>query len=218
MSRLSAELRQRRGEVRRALSQAQQQARERAGRNPVLQRAREQRRRRRQLALAVILVLLALLSQCECERPGPAVPKTVEPEAPVILVPPPKPPAPKPAKVKRPPLRAASEQVQRGSLDTQARGAPPWLEEFRMQVSARSPRLARCFNGAERPGALRWTVSLNPMSGTASEHEFEPVGQGAEISREQQRCLVLALSSPVYRVAGRRGEALLERLSLVIEF
>jgi hypothetical protein len=112
--------------------------------------------------------------------------------------------------------------VQRGDLSTKARGAPAWLEELRTQVSARSPRLARCFNGADRPGALRWTASLNPASGWVSEHELEPVGQAVDLSKAQRDCLVLGLSSPAYRLATQQAApqaaVLPERISLVIEF
>ncbi len=226
MSPLRRRREERKAALRRSLGLLRQEARERADQHPAVQRARAQRRRRRALGLIAVLLFLLLLSRCECERlpPPPPEPGKVEvPAAPEK----PKAPAPAPARVKRPPLHARATPVQRGGLATSARGAPVWLEELRTQVSARSPRLAHCFNGAERPGALRWTASVNPASGWVSEHELEPVGQAVDLSRAQRDCLVLGLSGPAYRLSGalqgalqgaRSATALPERISLVIEF
>jgi hypothetical protein len=222
MSPVLQRLRERKAALRRSLALLQREARTRVDQNPAVVRVRAQRRRRRTLGLAVVLLLL-LLSRCECDRPAPPPPEPAKAEAPAPpekpkLVPPP----PAPPRVKRKPLHARAEPVQRGDLSTKARGAPAWLEELRTQVSARSPRLARCFNGADRPGALRWTASLNPASGWVSEHELEPVGQAVDLSKAQRDCLVLGLSSPAYRLATQQAApqaaVLPERISLVIEF
>ena len=205
----------------------QRAARERVDQHPAVQRARARRRRRRTLGLAAVLLFLLLLSRCECERPQPPPQEPAKAEAPAPEKPKVVAPPAVPVRVKRPPLRAHAEPVQRGALATKARGAPAWLEELRTQVSARSPRLAHCFNGADRPGALRWTASLNPASGWVSEHELEPVGQAVDLSKAQRDCLVLGLSSPAYRLGAapqgaaqgaQKTAALPERISLVIEF
>jgi hypothetical protein len=223
MSPQAAWLKARKAALRSSLALSQRAARARVDQHPAVRRARAQRRRRRTVGLTVVLLLLLLLSRCECDPPpppppGPAKVEMPAPEKPKLPAPP-----PVPARVKRPPLRARAEPVQRGDLATKARGAPVWLEELRTQVSARSPRLARCFNGAERPGALRWTASLNPASGWVSEHELEPVGQAVDLSKAQRDCLVLGLSSPAYRITRenqgeQKATVLPERISLVIEF
>lgn len=230
MSPLRQRLEERKAALRSSVSLLQQSARARVEQHPAVQRARAQRRRRRTLGLTFVLLLLLLLSRCECNPPPPppqAPPAKAEAPAPPE---PPKPAAkPKaPVRAKPAPLRARAEPVQRGDLATKARGAPAWLEELRTQVSARSPRLAHCFNGAERPGALRWTASVNPSSGWVSEHELEPVGQAGavDLSKAQRDCLVLGLSSPAYRLYRSQGApqgaqqtaVLPERISLVIEF
>ena len=91
------------------------------------------------------------------------------------------------------------------------------LDDFRLQVAARSPRLALCFKGADRPGALRWNVALNPESGAVSDHVFEPVG-AAELSPAQRECMQRTLSSPGYHVTQADRQSLSSRVSLVIEF
>jgi hypothetical protein len=92
------------------------------------------------------------------------------------------------------------------------------MDEYRLQVAARSPRLARCFQGAGRPGALRWTASVNPTRGEVSDHQLQPIGGGAELRREQRECLLEALSSPPYRLTAPGAPALPDRVGLVIEF
>lgn len=203
---------QRRNELRKALRLAGRQARERIEQMPAVRRARARRRLRRALGVALLLLLASCL-RCECAQPQPVeVPKVeakeVEPQV--------KPPVPTPAR--RQPLRAQIEPQARASYPGHEQASPAWIDEFRLQVAARSPRLARCFTGSDRPGTLRWTASVNPRSGAASDHELEPVGAGAELRREQQECVVRALSSPPYRLTAPEGESLPQRVSLVIEF
>jgi hypothetical protein len=206
-------MRQRRIDLRESLRLTGRQARERIEQQPAVRRARARRRLRRTLGVAVLL-LLASLMRCECERPPPAELPKVEAKgaeeikrAPPVQVP-----------ARRPPLRAQIEPMARAGYQGPERASPAWIDEFRLQVAARSPRLAQCFTGSDRPGSLRWTASVNPRSGAASDHELEPVGAGAELRREQRECVVGALSSPPYKLTAPQGESLPQRVSLVIEF
>ncbi|APS00767.1 hypothetical protein [Pajaroellobacter abortibovis] len=53
----------------------------------------------------------------------------------------------------------------------------------RLQVVARSPRIAQCLIGMDKPGALRWTSFVNP--GVASGQESGPT----ELSK-RAACLI----------------------------
>ncbi|WNG58351.1 hypothetical protein F0U59_29125 [Archangium gephyra] len=92
------------------------------------------------------------------------------------------------------------------------------MDDFRIQVAARSPRLAQCFSGTERPGALRWTAAVNAASGSVSDHALEPVGTGGELSGKQRDCVQGVLSSPGYRLKPEQKQDLPGRVSIVIEF
>jgi hypothetical protein len=206
-------MRQRRIDLRKSLRLTGRQARERLDQMPAVRRARARRRLRRALGVALLL-LLASLVRCECARPSlPEVPKVEAQGAAEIKV-----VRPVPTPPRRQPLHAKIEPQARASYQGSARASPAWIDEFRLQVAARSPRLAQCFTGSDRPGTLRWTASVNPQSGAASDHELEPVGAGAELRREQRECVVLALSSPPYKLTAPPEESLPDRVSLVIEF
>ena len=88
----------------------------------------------------------------------------------------------------------------RGKYQNEAQSSPSWLDEFRLQVAARSPRLAECFSGTDRPGALRWTTAVNEESGAVSDHGLELVGTGADLYGKQRECVLAVLSSPGYRL------------------
>jgi hypothetical protein len=206
-------MRQRRVELRKSLRLAGRQARERIEQLPEVRRARARRRLRRTLGFALLL-LIASLMRCECAQPPPSeVPKV---EAKDAAKPPVEPPEPMPAR--RQPLRARIEPQSRASYPGHDQASPAWIDAFRLQVAARSPKLAQCFTGSDRPGSLRWTASVNPRSGAASDHELEPVGASAALRRDQYECIVRALSSPPYRLTAPLGESLPQRVSLVIEF
>ncbi|WP_224243878.1 hypothetical protein [Hyalangium gracile] len=206
-------MRQRRLELRQAMRLAGKQARERLEQEPAVRRERARRRLRRAVGLAV-LVLLASLLRCDCgQPPPPEVPKVeakevVEPKTATPVPPPPR----------KQPLRGQIKSQDRASYQGPERDSAVWIDEFRLQVAARSPRLAQCFTGSERPGALRWTASVNPRSGAASDHELEPVGASGELRREQHECIVRALSSPLYRLSAPQGDSLPQRVGMVIEF
>ncbi len=206
-------LRQRKKELRGSLPKLRRLARERAEQNPAIQREKRRRRIRRTLIVAA-LILLALLLRCDCQPAPPPPVVVVEPE-----VPEPKPkPKVAPAPAKRPPLKASLPQQPRADFDNGPRRSPNWLDDFRLQVSARSPRLAQCFTGTDGPGALRWTTSVNPESGAVSDHDLAPVGPGAELSAKQRECVLKALSNPPYRLNESVARGLPDRISLVIEF
>ncbi|MBL8952547.1 MAG: hypothetical protein JNK82_17340 [Myxococcaceae bacterium] len=180
--------------------------------NPFVQEARRKRRIRRAVVSAAALLLL-LFVRCDCgEGPviEPAVPDAgVVRDAGVKVA----------AKVlKRPPLPGKVEPQPRPDLGPQAPPSPSWLDEFRMQVAARSPRLAECFTGIENAGAIRWSTSVNPNGGTVSDHELSPTGVGVDLTKEQRTCILEVLSKPVYQLKVPGNEGLPNRVSLVIEF
>ena len=133
-------------------------------------------------------------------------------------VPAPKPVKPKPPAPKKPIVQKMQPQ-NRGEFEGAAPSTPPWLDDFRMQVSARSPRLADCFTGTDRPGALRWTTAVNPENGSVSDHSLEPIGGTADLLQDQRECLLKVLSSPVYKIPKQdAGNVLPSRVGIVIEF
>ncbi len=200
-----------RRELRKAMAAARKDARRRVAALPAVQAARARRRRRQLTFLAVVAVLvLACLSRCQCEA-GPQV-------APKVGAREPSPPPLAAAKVPPPPPLVAKVRTQpRPPLATGLRETPSWLDEYRLQVAARSGKLAECFNGTDQPGALRWTATVTPESGRVSEHELEPVGV-ASVPPGAQACLLRALSTPPYRLAGDAGVALSPRVTLLLEF
>jgi len=210
-------LRQRRKELRRGLPALRRRAKARVDEIPAVQKERRRRRLRRVLMLAVI-VLLACLVRCDCQPPAlPPIEVTEpapQPDAGVEVKK--KPAVAAPARRRR--VEAKVEAQPRNAFGSGARPPPSWLDEFRLQVAARSPRLAECFTGRDRPGALRWTTSLNPESGTAADHELEPIGPHSDVSADQRECVLKVLSDPKYRIAEGAKESLPERVSLVIEF
>lgn len=205
-------LRERRRVIRAVLAQARRDARERLSHVPAVQRERRRRRIRRSAAVAALLLLI-LFVRCDCAEPAPppspppaaaAVAKPVKP----VADPPAKPPA----------FTDKIKPKKRGTFETATRPPPSWLEAFHLQVAARSPRLAACFNGTERPGALRWAAALNAKSGGVSDHELEPLGSGGSFTQQQRDCVVRALSSPTYTLSVPDSDALPRRVGLVIEF
>ncbi len=199
-----------RRELRRSVKEARAQLRARVAQLPAVQQARTRtwRRRRRALLVTLVLLLLLLLSRCQCAVAPPPSPATPALSKPPLV----------PAKVEPPkPLIAKVKPQPRPKLATDARPAPSWLDDFRLQVAARSGRLAECVNGSEHPGALRWTASVTPASGAVSQQELEPVG-GAVLPPDARTCLQRALSTPPYRLSPDAAEALPPRVTLVIEF
>ena len=208
-----AQLRETKRRLREQLRAARARANAAVDANPALVKARRRRRIRRALTVAALLLLLLFL---RCEGPpgqGPAPDAATAPKPepkPLVKVPPKKPVAKKPV--------VASRAVERPDFDTPARPQAAWLDGFRLQVAARSPRLSRCFIGAERPGALRWTSLVSTGTGAVGSHEFEALGTSVDLTKEQRTCLEAALSNPGYGLEGAPTEGLPQRVSLVLEF
>jgi hypothetical protein len=203
--------REQRRAVRKQLAQLKAEARARVDANPAVQKARRERRARRTLSSAFLLLLLLFL-RCDCT--GEPAPVDVEPVAEVIdagVKPKPRVPG------KRKPSNDKLASTARPGFEGGKPQSPAWLDDFRMQVAARSPRLALCFKGADRPGALRWNVAVNPESGAVSDHLFEPIG-AADLLATQRDCIQKVLSTPGYHVENAEKSSLPTRVSLVIEF
>lgn len=217
-SELRRERKRRRAEMRAILARVRRLARDRLarlGRTPAFKAAREAaaRRRRRTLATISLLLLALLLLDCEGKSGPGAVLAKATPAAAVKKTPVPK-------REKPNAFRARVETQKRPGYGLDARPGPDWLDDFRLQVAARSPRLARCFNGSERGGAFRWTVSVDAKTGAVADHELEPLGSGAGLGSAQKACATRALSDPAYDLkdAPATAEALPNRVSLVLEF
>lgn len=204
--------REQRKALRRALRERQKEVRAQVDAIPAVQQARARRRRRRLLTILALLLLL-LFIQCDCE-PGP--PAVVAIEKPVL-------PTPdagvkkKVVAVKRPPADDRNRKRPRPDYELTTLRPPGWLEEFRMQVAARSPRLSRCFDGSSRPGAVRWSVGLDPQSGTVSDQKFEALAAG-DLTAAQQTCAEAVLAKPPYKIAALDPQSIPPTVSLVIEF
>jgi hypothetical protein len=187
-------------------------------------RARRAARRHRIVAVVVaVLVLVWLLRRCDDEPAAPAVVV----EAPVCPAAPECPTGPVTPKPKPGP-RASPKALRKDVTVAQPRDlfavpqlrTPPWLTALRLQVSARSLVLARCFTGAERPGALRFTASVTPSSGQLADVVVESLAGGPPLSEAQRQCATTTLSQPPYRlpIVGEREVDIATRVSLVLEF
>lgn len=213
---LRAQQRELKKQLRAKMKELKRSARERMDADPRV-RAAKRRRRIQQGVGASLLLLLLLFIRCDCSQPpvenvvAVADAGVKEPVAKVV------PPAPK---VKKAPLKGKLESTGRGKYEGEATAAPSWLDEFQLQVAARSTRLAECFNGTDRPGALRWTASVNGESGTVSDHEFDWIGGGGSMGTPQRKCLITTLSNPGYKLKIPKSDEkpLPSRVSLVIEF
>ena len=170
---------------------------------------KDNRRRNALLLLLLLLLLLVMIPDCNCAHSPGVIGPPIPPAG----------PAEEEAEGKwvEPPGRIGRRD--RPEYDVAPARQLPWLEAFRMQVAARSPRMAECFVGTDRPGAIRWTTSVVASSGQVSAHELEPMLQGAGISQRQGECLIEALSEPAYQLPGADPErSVPDRVSLVIEF
>lgn len=209
---LRRELRRQRRELLARLARVRQEARKRVEASPVVRQVRRRRRWRRGLTLAVLVLLLSLL-RCECDAPAPAVAVPRSLDAGVRLGP------PRAERVSTP--RVRTERQPRGAFQPGAPSPAGWLEAFRLQVAARAPRLAECFTGADRPGALRWSAALHLGSGAVTDHSFEALGADPAPSRVQGQCLERVLSEPPYALELSDEEddaASAQRVGMVIEF
>lgn len=201
-------------ELKRLMRERKRALRAQVAAMPAVRRARRRRWLRRGVA-GVIVGLMLLFIRCDCDGdkllPQPAA------EDAGVTSPPPKPPKPV-IKAKSAPLDGKLPSQPRPSMAPQGAAGPPWLDEFRVQVAARSPRLAQCFTGTERPGALRWSALVNPQGGAVADQELEPVGVGTDLTQQQRECVATVLAKPPYRLSAPGAEGLPDRVSLVIEF
>lgn len=178
-----------------------------------LKRQRPEKRGRRWgcLLLLLLLILLLLLRDCSCAgvpdapvgpesmgAPSPAEP--VEPEPPVA------------------PITGRLGPIDRPDFRPEPPDPLAWIDAFRMSVAARSPRLAQCFVGANSPGTLKWTTSVEPVAGLVSDHSLEPMLMGAELTSKERGCVIAVLSDPPYSLPVEEGRATPSRVGLVLEF
>lgn len=200
--------RKQRKAIRAQLSKMRVAARAKVAQLPAVKAARRRRWFRRSLLIALVLLLLFI--RCDCgptpalEQPKGEVAKVAD--AGVARAP-----------QKKKPQKDKVGQNPRRDWETGSQLGPAWLDEFRLQVSARSPRLASCFTGTDRPGALRWNVALNPETGAVSDQILEPLG-ATDLSETQQACLRTALASPKYRITAEDRLSVPSRVSLMLEF
>jgi hypothetical protein len=187
-------------------------------------RARRAAGRNRVIAVVVaVLVLLWLLRRCDNEPSAPVIvaEAPVCPTVPECPTGPVKPkPKPKPASSTKAPRKDVTVAQPRDLFAVPQLRTPPWLTALRLQVSARSLVLARCFTGAERPGALRFTASVTPSSGQLADVVVEGLAGGPPLSESQRQCAATTLSQPPYRlpIVGEREVDIATRVSLVLEF
>lgn len=184
-----------------------------------LQQRRRQQRLKVGLAILAVLLLALLLRDCDACAPEVKI-VYVEGEAPTCPdVPecgPTKPkPKPKPKKPAKKPTGVARAD-DRDDLVVTTRANPEWLAALRLQVTARSLELSRCFIGVEKPGALRWTTTIVPASGTATDSALEHMLRGVPLTTAQQACVLNALIQRPFRLDSR--DAVGTRVSLILEF
>ena len=161
----------------------------------------------RRWLLLLLLFLLFLLPPCT----PPPEPIAVAPAAPPVVVPtlPAAPPVPTPSRITRT-NRPAFASVVPPKL--------PWLDAFRLQVAARSPRLAACFDGASRPGALKWSAAVEPVRGRVSDQTLESTLSSDALTTTQRGCVLAVLSDPPYRLDGSGAASTPSRVGMVVEF
>lgn len=206
---LRAQLDLRRQAARATMLVRRQQAAAALAQRRAAQPTKKRERRWWPLVLLVLLALLLMVSDCSCQR-APEATGAVPPVAaePAAAAPPstPLPPAGRVNKTSRPAYPVA------------APAALPWLGAFRLQVAARSPRLAACFVGAPRPGTLKWSAAVEPVHGVVSDHSLEPTLSSEALSQEQRSCVLGVLSDPPYKLDGGDARATPSRVGIAIEF
>lgn len=171
-------------------------------------------KKRRWWPILLALLLLLLLRDCRCEEDpvAPPAPAVSGPAAPAGRG---------QAASVEPPIETKVKRKDRPAFTPEAPEPLPWIGALRLQVAARSPRLAACFVGAARPGALRWSAAVDPAVGRVSEQTLEPTLSGDPLSAEARDCALGVLSDPPYRLEagqGRDGRSTPARVGLVIEF
>ena len=158
----------RKKELRRQISSERQILHERLG---IGVGGRSGLRRRLTLLICLVIVWLAL-RDCECDVPPSDLGQASAPKA----VPPTEPqenvsaidvskPAKSSLKKKSRLSRGRIEPQQRPQYKSEMPSKKRWLRTLRLQVAARSPRLAKCFVGIKAPGAIKWSATIAVDSG-----------------------------------------------------
>jgi hypothetical protein len=79
-------------------------------------------------------------------------------------------------------------------------------------------QLRVCLPKAASPGTLRWSALLFKTEITFSEHQFEPIGNGAEPTSDEFACLVRTLDSVDLKALRVPPGFETQRISLILEF
>jgi hypothetical protein len=211
----SKQLAARRKELRRELEHRRKEARaELERRREALQKKPRKRDRRWLWVLAAIVaIVLLLLSDCSC---GEGVVEVVE-----VVVEEPVETEPVPEEVpvvRSPPSKLRMQRLDRPEYKSEVPEVLPWVASFRLQVQARSPRLAACFVGAQRPGRLKWTAAVEPGDGRVSDQTLEPTIEDQALTKEQRSCVIGVLSEPPYNLEIGDERSTPSRVGMVIEF
>ena len=174
---------------------------------------RKRKRRLKRLGgVTTLLLLLWLLAQdCATE----SIPKTFAPET--IPKTSPSPQAIIEKTSQRPAVPASVPPKRRPNLNVKPPPQPVWFEEFQRQVSARSPLMAKCAEGARAPGLLRWSGSVNPSSGIISEQVIESVNANQALTETQQKCILRALGTLPFKLRDP-GDGQARRIRLILEY
>ncbi len=207
-----AALKARKRELRAELERRKAEARAELARRRALVDLPQKKRRWPWVVLAILAALLLLLSDCTCAEP----PVEEEPTGPPAEAPTPVETVETPTK--RPIAPGRIGRIDRPEYEGEVPAPLPWILAFQRQVEARSPRLAACFVGAERPGRLKWTAAVAPETGRVSDHTLEPTVADETLTRAQKRCVIAVLSDPVYDLEAAGERATPSRVAMVIEF
>ncbi len=188
--------------------------------------ARQARQQRAAFAaLAAVLALLLLLTQCPDDEAAPLPVAVAEacPEVPTCGEVKKKKTVPRPKTTKPIPRTGTTVPQPRDVFAIPQLRSPPWLQALRIQVSARSLALAACFNGTEKPGALRLTATVTPSSGRLADADLEALSDAVAIDEKTRRCVLEVLQSPPYQLrdalgGDADGDDIGTRISLILEF
>ncbi len=214
---MRGELRAQRRQMRRQLREHKRALKQQLrAKRQALRAAGAAKRRKRRLIfwalVALILLILLLLQDCQCNEPlAPEPPEVGEVE-------PHQDSAEPEADAPRKPATGRLPRVRRPDFDNEPLDPLPWLAEYRLQVAARSSRLAECFVGAPNPGTLEWTASVEPLVGHVSDHVLEPMLQSDALTRHQKFCALDVLSYPPYDLDSDQERSTPARVRMVIEF
>jgi hypothetical protein len=78
--------------------------------------------------------------------------------------------------------------------------------------------LARCFEGVEHPGQLKWTTTVEPTKGSVTDPSLEPLLDTADLTSAQRQCALDVLREPRYTLPPDAGLAGPQRVGVVVEF